>query len=344
MSTGSIAANRAELRARLVGEVPADRLDAAWQLASGYATGAFATAWEVVGGMPSVALRRLAPMALATSGDPGRFAALAVLAELEPDIMARAGAGQMLTRLAEPSDAASYAVVERAAHDTAPEVRAAVVAAIRADAPAELLRAVRRGMRDPSEAVQHAAIEHAFAASTDAGAFLRAMKDASSAQVEHALALVEDRDADVAWADVQRFADRHLPVLVRLAWLFGDRVEVPPRWFWLRCAGHLRELSRCTDGTLALIIRGTVAACSTPTAGSRSSDERALLERALTVLADVLPETDHASYMELRLAGLLDAPLATPAQPLQRDLARLWSALIRLAPDPSWYVLRPRRK
>jgi hypothetical protein len=85
-----------------------------------------------------------------------------------------------------------------------------------------------------------------------------------------------------------------------------------------------------------------VAACEATTPESLDSEDAELLHRALTDLAELLPKVAHKSYLELKIAGATPYASWVKPKPVESTLARLWVAMIRLSPKPSFYVLSPR--
>ena len=338
-----------DLRDSLSSADPRVRLRAAWTLAARTCPPELSAAWGLVGqsggtdeAEPSVEQRRVFPMALSMGRELG---ALAVLAEHDTDSGVRATACQCLARTATPDDAESYAVLSRVAtHDTSNDVRAAVASNLREDAPEDVRRSLKTWMRGGSADMERATVEAVFATSESPGAFLNRMRDEPVRRVQYALALLREKRVAVEWSDVsKRIEHRSFPVLLELARLFADRPEAAPLSFWLRCATFMKDIVELPEKLRTSFIDAMGAACQAGSPDTLQSPEDAdVLHRALTVLVDLLPKVAHNSYMELKKAGAI--PYASSVKPagVESGFARLWVAMIRLSPKPSFYVLRPR--
>jgi hypothetical protein len=293
---------------------------------------------------PPVDHRRLFPMALIMARE---LRALAALAEYDPDSGVRATACQFLARAAAPDDAATYAVLSQVAgHDPSGEVRASVAANIREDAPEDVRRALKQWMRDGSVDVERAAVEAAFATSENPAGFLNRMRAEPVRRVQYALMLLRKKGVTVEWRDIsKRIEHRSFPILVELAHLFATRPEGPPLSFWLRCATHMQDVVKENETVRDLVTNAMVAAFQAATPETTlDAEDSELLHRALTVLADLLPKVAHNSYLELKIAGAIPFAPGVKPKPVESGFAQLWLAIIRLAPTPEKYVLRPRYK
>lgn len=324
-------------------------LRSAWALVARFCTAELAAAWgvEVQPGSndeaePSVDHRRLFPMALAMARELG---GLASLAEYDPDAGVRATACQFFARTAVRDDVATYAVLSRVVeHDDSDEVRAAVASNLREDAPEDVVRGLKQWMRDGSVDVERAAVEAVFATSETTAAFLERMRSEPPARVQYARTLLRNKGVTVEWRDIsKRIEHRSFPVLLELARIFAGRPSAAPLTFWLRCATHMGDVVKEPEEVRSFVIDATTAACKAASAErSFTAEDSELLDRALTVLADLLPRVAHDSYLELKCAGAIPHPSAKAEKRAESLFARLWLAMIRISPSPGNYVLKPR--
>ncbi len=308
-----------------------ERLYAAWALGSGAAVAS--------GTEPPTEERRLFPLGFASAKD---VAALAALAELDPEDEVRAAAGQFLARLAEPDDEKTKDVLLRVARDPSATVRSAVISNLRKDAHPLIQEQVKQWLQDPALEVQRSTAEAVLRWSESPHTFLAAMRLGTLRAMEYALVLLREGTAQMDWRDVQDLSSE-LPIMVGLARLFPKRLT-PPLSFWLTLAVHPKVLAQQEDVleilTTALGSFGGSLAPRLQMPLARA-DARAL-DSALKSVAEVLPVLDHDGYMELRQAGLNPPSQGAPIPALTSARARLWLALLRLSPNPSGYVLRPR--
>ncbi|CAN5917472.1 hypothetical protein BH11MYX4_BH11MYX4_65730 [soil metagenome] len=339
-----------DLRASLSDPTPRARLHAAWALGARSISDEMRAAWgggaaqaaaPANGGADAATARRFYPLALTACNE---LVALALLAELDPDRDIRAAACQFLARAATPDNGAAYgSLLQIAGHDPSEFVRAAVLSNLRGDAPAHVASALTSCMRDPSVEVMRAAVDAAFAMSPSPGAFLHRMRDESPSSIAYALSFLRQSGATVAWSDVTSpIAEGGLVVLVELAGLFAGRPGAAPTAFWLRCVKALPELMELPEPRRVLILDGVAVACKGSKLALLTDDDLELLDAALTVVAELLPAVAHESYLELKVAGILQNPRAAPARAVESTFGRLWLAMIPLSPHPELYELRPR--
>jgi hypothetical protein len=265
----------------------------------------------------------------------GEKSVIATFATLDPDALVRATACQYLARLVEPSDRPLYDVLlERAAHDPEEDVRCAAIQHLRIDAPAAIRsRILRDFLRGPLD-VQKVVTGRLAAWSETPQAFLAALKGASPELLVHALGLLREQSAAVAWSDLAPYAQHgDAAVLLRIADLLCDTPDRAPVTFWASVAEHWAlaspEVQESLVGTLEHAFAGLVPE-QLPTEERR---QLAALRRRVEITLRSGGWGGHFLEDWYAILHLLNHPEMAKTTRFESPLGRLVVQLVLVTPD-----------
>jgi hypothetical protein len=321
-----------ELRRLLHHGQPVNRVHAAWALGLRLS---HALAPELVAHVhrePAPGVRRQLVVVLTGCGEQET---IATLAAHDPEPEVRATACQYVARLAAPHDSRSHdLLLERAAHDPAEPVRIAAIEHLRVDAPAWVRARVLEGLPGASPAVQRAIVDRLAAWSEPPTAFLSTLHDASSELVVHALALLAEQRARVAWSEVESFAARgSLPVSIQIARVLEAGPEPAPRSFWLDIVGRWDDVVSTQPEAQVVLVEGLERAHAGVVPERLPPEERRRLEALRDDVENALRCGKWASGSWVELLELFHEPALAKTKTFAGPGARLAALLIRLTPN-----------